>query len=117
MYPSRCWRGRPGEAIDVLASPAKTFGEKAVPQTSALLLALTASHFSRSGSMVGLEYWLQFRKAVRADEEIELEWLIIRVRPHARFGGIIVDLRGRVPNSVGEMAPAAKGRVVVSEKL
>ena len=86
-------------------------------QTSALLLALTASHFSRNGSMVGLEYWLQFRKAVKADEEIELEWLVVRVRPHQRLGGLIVDLRGRVRNQAGQTALAAKGRVLVTEKL
>ncbi len=43
----------------------------------ALLLGLTASHFSQSGSMVGLEYWVQFRRPVFADETIRLEWLII----------------------------------------
>jgi acyl dehydratase len=29
--------------------------------TTALLLGLTASHFSRDASMVGLEFWVQFR--------------------------------------------------------
>jgi acyl dehydratase len=85
--------------------------------TGALLMALTASHFSRSGSMVGLEFWLQFRKAVRANEEIELEWLVIRVRPNAKLGGAIVDLRGRVRNQAGETALAAKGRVLITDRL
>src|SRR5215831_19964489 len=70
--------------------------------TGALLMALTAKRFSQGGSMVGLEFWLNFRKAIYADEEIDLEWLVIRVRPHARLGGSIVDLRGRVRNQRGE---------------
>jgi len=37
--------------------------------TTALLLALTASHFSKTCAMVGLEFWVRFRKAVRADEQ------------------------------------------------
>jgi 3-hydroxybutyryl-CoA dehydratase len=86
-------------------------------QTGALLMALTAKHFSKGGSMVGLEFWLRFRKAVYADEEIELEWLVISVRPHAKLGGALVDLRGRVRNEKGETALGAKGRVLVTDKL
>jgi acyl dehydratase len=67
--------------------------------------------------MVGLEFWLRFRKAVYADEEIELEWLVISVRPHARLGGAIVDLCGRVRNEKGETALGAKGRVLVTDNL
>ncbi|HKC13251.1 MAG TPA: MaoC family dehydratase, partial [Vicinamibacteria bacterium] len=47
--------------------------------TTALLLGLTASHFSQRGAMVGLEFWVRFRRAVFADERIRLEWLVIRV--------------------------------------
>src|SRR6202171_1543134 len=68
------------------------------PQTTAHLMALTASHFSRRGSMVGLEFWFRFRRPIFADETIRLEWLVIAVRPHARLGGGIVDLRWRVRN-------------------
>ena len=86
-------------------------------QTGALLMALTATHFSRGASMVGLEFWLKFRKPIYADEEIELEWLVVRVKEHARLGGVIVDLRGRVRNHRGETALGAKGRVLVTDKL
>jgi acyl dehydratase len=40
------------------------------PQTTAHLLALTASHFSKRGAMLGLEFWVQFRRPVYADETI-----------------------------------------------
>lgn len=42
-------------------------------QTTALLLGLTASHFSKRGSMVGLEFWVRFRRPVFADETVRLE--------------------------------------------
>ncbi len=86
-------------------------------QTSALLMALTATHFSQRAAMVGLEFWFRFRRAVFADETIRLEWLVISVKPHPRLGGQMVDLRGRVLNQAGETAVGAKGRVLVTEQL
>ena len=51
-------------------------------QTTALLLGLTASHFSKLGALVGLEFWVGFRRPVYADETIRMEWLVIRVTAH-----------------------------------
>ena len=87
------------------------------PQTAAHLMALTASHFSRRGAMVGLEFWFRFRRPVFADETIKLEWLVVSVKHNARLGGEVIDLRGRVRNEAGETAVGAKGRVLVTEKL
>ena len=50
------------------------------PQTTAHLLALTASHFSNRGAMLGLEFWVRFRRPVYADETITLEWLVVSVK-------------------------------------
>jgi acyl dehydratase len=86
-------------------------------QTTALLLGLTAAHFSQNCSMVGLEYWVRFRRPVFADETISLEWLVIKVTPNARVGGFIVDLRGRIRGQDGRTAVGAKGRVLVTDKL
>jgi acyl dehydratase len=85
--------------------------------TTGLLMGLTASHFSQNAAMVGLEFWFRFRRPIFADETIRLEWLVIAVRPNARLGGDIVDLRGRIRNQVGETAVGAKGRVLVAERL
>ena len=85
--------------------------------TTALLLGLTASHFSKNSSMVGLEFWVQFRRPVYADETIRLEWLIVQVTPNAHLGGDIVDLRGRIRNEQGMTVVGAKGRVLVTEQL
>jgi len=80
-------------------------------------MGLTATHFSQEKAMVGLEFWFRFRRPIFADETIRLEWLVIAVRPHARLGGDIVDLRGRIRNQIGETAIGAKGRVLVAERL
>jgi len=86
-------------------------------QTTALLLGLTATHFSKDTSMVGLEYWVKFRRPVFADERIRLEWLVIKVTQNARLGGDIVDLRGRVRGEDGQTSIGAKGRVLVTNRL
>lgn len=86
-------------------------------QTTAHLMALTATHFSQRAAMVGLEFWFRFRRPVFADETISLEWLVVAVNQHARLGGDVVELRGRVRNSAGETAVGAKGRVLLTEQL
>lgn len=67
--------------------------------------------------MVGLEYWVKFRRPVFADERIRLEWLVIKVTQNARLGGDIVDLRGRVRGEDGQTSIGAKGRVLVTNRL
>jgi 3-hydroxybutyryl-CoA dehydratase len=87
------------------------------PQTTAHLMALTASHFSERGAMVGLEFWFRFRKPIYADETIDLEWLVVAVKANAKLKGEVVELRGRIRNAAGETAIGAKGRVLVTDKL
>ena len=85
--------------------------------TTALLLALTASHFSNRGAMVGLEFWQRFLRPVFAEETITLEWLVVRVTPNPKLGGAIVELRGRIQGADGHTAVGAKGRVLVAAEL
>src|SRR5215475_6357020 len=85
--------------------------------TTALLLGLTASHFSQHGAMVGLEFWVRFRRPIYADETIRLEWLVIKVTPNEKLRGEIVELRGRIKGQDGQTAVGAKGRVLVTERL
>jgi 3-hydroxybutyryl-CoA dehydratase len=86
-------------------------------QTTAHLMALTATHFSKTGGMVGLEFWFRFRRPVYADETISLEWLVVQVKENARLGGDVVELRGRIRDAAGETAVGAKGRVLLIERL
>ena len=85
--------------------------------TTALLLGLTASHYSKEAAMVGLEFWVRFRRPIFADETIHLEWLVVKVTPNAKLGGDIVELRGRIRNQRGETALGAKGRILVTDRL
>jgi 3-hydroxybutyryl-CoA dehydratase len=85
--------------------------------TTALLLGLTASHFSKRGAMVGLEFWQRFRRPVFADETIRIEWLVVRVTPNERLRGEIVELRGRIKGEDGQTAVGAKGRVLLTDHL
>jgi len=85
--------------------------------TTALLLGLTASHFARKGAMVGLEFWVRFRRPIYADETIRLEWLVVKVTPNARLGGDVVELRGRIRSQNGQTALGARGRVLVTDRL
>jgi 3-hydroxybutyryl-CoA dehydratase len=87
------------------------------PQTTAHLMALTASHFSKRGAMLGLEFWFRFRRPIYADETITLEWLVVGVKQSTRLKGEIIDLRGRIRNENGETAVGAKGSVLVTEQL
>ncbi len=85
--------------------------------TTALLLALTASHFSRDSAMLGLDYWVGFKRPIYADEKIDLQWLVIRVTPNAKLGGDVVELRGRILGEDGKTSLGAKGRLLVTNKL
>jgi 3-hydroxybutyryl-CoA dehydratase len=87
------------------------------PQTTAHLLALTASHFSKRGAMLGLEFWVRFRRPVYADETITLEWLVVSVKSSARLNGEIIDLRGRIRKENGETAVGAKGRILLTKSF
>ena len=87
------------------------------PHTTALLLALTASHFSKTGAMLGLEFWVRFRRAIYADETIRLEWMVIKVTPNQKLKGDVVELRGRIKGADGKTSLGAKGRVLLTDRL
>ena len=87
------------------------------PHTTALLLSLTASYFSKKGAMLGLEFWVQFRRPIYADETIRLEWMVIKVTPNKKLKGEIIDLRGRIKGQDGLTSLGAKGRILVTDKL
>lgn len=76
------------------------------PHTTAMLLALTASHF-----------WVRFRRPIYADETIFLEWMVVKVTANQKLRGDIVDLRGRIKGQDGKTSLGAKGRVLVTDQL
>jgi acyl dehydratase len=93
------------------------FGRPIASTRPPWVLGLIASHFSKRCAIVGLEFWVRFKKAIFADERIVLEWLVVKVTPNAKLGGDVVELRGRIRNSAGETALGAKGRDLVTDQL
>jgi 3-hydroxybutyryl-CoA dehydratase len=63
--------------------------------------------------MVGLEFWVRFKRPIFADETIRIEWLVIRVTPCERLKGDVIELRGRILGSDGRTAVGAKGSVLL----
>ena len=104
---------------DVAFAAASRFGRLIASgtHTTALLLALTASYFARKGAMLGLDFWVRFRRPVFADESIRLEWLIVRVTRNERLGGVVVELRRRITNQVGATVLGTKGRILVTDRI
>ena len=67
--------------------------------------------------MVGLEFWVRFRRPVYADETIRLEWLVVKVTANEKLNGDVVELRGRIKAQDGQTALGAKGRILLTERL
>ena len=67
--------------------------------------------------MLGLEFWVRFRRPIYADETICLEWMVVKVTPNRKLRGDIVELRGRIKGQDGKTSLGAKGRVLVTDQL
>lgn len=67
--------------------------------------------------MVGLEFWVRFRRPVYADETIRMEWLVVRVTRNDKLRGDVIELRGRIQSQDGRTALGAKGRVLLTDRL
>ena len=82
-------------------------------QTTALLIGLASSHFSRPGEGFGrellcLNFNFSFKGPVFAEQTLQLSWQVASVDWHERLGGwlALVDGRAAVPHG----APAVVGR-------
>lgn len=83
------------------------------PQTSGLLMGSVAANLTRFGPMLGLDFRFFFRAPVVAGTEAHIEWLVIRVTPKPRAGGLLVELRGRLLTERGTSAVGARGTALV----
>lgn len=82
--------------------------------TTALLLGLTAAHFSKITSVVGRRFTVEFRRAVSADANVAIEWQVMELTPRATRPGTIVRLEGTLTDRAsGEVCVAAHGEVVI----
>lgn len=84
--------------------------------SASLLMALTATHFSRHAQPLGLEFKLHFHKAVHAGDTLQLAWTVTRVQWKASLGGDLVWLDGEARNQHDEVALAATATLLVMDK-
>jgi acyl dehydratase len=82
--------------------------------SASLLMALTASHFSRHAQPLGLEFRLHFHRAAGAGDTLQLAWTVTRVQWKASLGGDLVWLDGEARNQRGEVALAATATLLVT---
>jgi acyl dehydratase len=85
--------------------------------SASLLMALTASHFSRHAQPLGLEFKLHFHRAVHAGDTLQLGWTVTRVQDKPSLGGDLVWLDGEARNQRGEVALAATATLLVVDRI
>lgn len=84
--------------------------------SASLLMALTATHFSRHAQPLGLDFSLKFRKAVKAGDTLLLRWTVTRIEFKPKLAGELVSLAGDATNQHGEVALAATALLLVTDK-
>jgi acyl dehydratase len=82
--------------------------------TTALLMGLTASHFSkRAPPVVGVSFSIALERAVAADATVSFGWTVVAVQPHKGGPAQLVDLEGELRDGDGRTCVTATGRVLV----
>ncbi len=102
--------------IDPAHAAASPYGALIVSGThsSALLLGLTASHFSKVTSVIGRRFTVKFKRAVRADAKVTIEWRVVGLVARASGPGTVVQLEGDMRDAAsGEVYVSATGEVVI----
>jgi 3-hydroxybutyryl-CoA dehydratase len=87
------------------------------PHCASILLARVATYFSRSTSMVGLEFTLKFQAPARPGDTLRFRWEVADVVWNEKLKGDIVSLEGSVWNSAGIELLTSQGKVLVSGNL
>lgn len=110
--------------IDTQAAQRARFGEiiASGQHTSAIMMGMLASHFSRSGDgvqreMLCLNMNFAFKAPVFADQDIRLEWRVSTVEWKARLNGVLAQLDGTASVRGGHPAVVARGSILVKEVL
>lgn len=102
--------------VDPAYAAVSAYGALIVSGThsSALLLGLTASHFSKATSVVGRRFSVKFKRAVRADAKVMIEWRVVGLVARASGPGTVVQLEGDMRDAAsGEAYVGASGEVVI----
>ena len=86
------------------------------PQPASIFMALTATHFSRQTSMLGLEFNLKFQKPVFPEVSYQMQWTVISVEWKEKLQGEIVRLEGTITAPTGETVLSGVGTTLVRAK-
>ena len=87
------------------------------PQPASRFLGMTATHFSKRGASLGLEFTLRFTGPVRPGERLEMVWDVVEVTSKPKLNGEIVKIDGRVTNPAGKVVLTGTGTVLVARSL
>lgn len=84
--------------------------------TSSILMGLTATHFSRLGQVLGMNFSLDLLHPVMANETVVLEWVVTSTAAHLK-GGYVIDLEGTIKGEKGLTYLHATGRVLFTSSV
>lgn len=107
--------------LDSMVAQRARFGEIVASgqQTSAILMGMLATHYSRSDDgvprqMICLNMNFAFKAPVFAEQEIVLQWKVSSVTPNAKLKGLVGLLDGHASVMRGKPAVIARGTILVS---
>jgi acyl dehydratase len=107
--------------LDSMVAQRARFGEIVASgqQTSAILMGMLATHYSRSDDgvarqMICLNMNFAFKAPVFAEQEIVLQWQVSSVTPNAKLKGLVGLLDGHASVVPGKPSVVARGTILVS---
>lgn len=87
------------------------------PHYTSLFMGMAATHFSRQGAMLGLEFNFHFLRPVLANDTITMQWKVSEVLNKDSLGGELVSLSGKITNHLDKVVLTATGKVLVTPAL
>jgi len=82
-------------------------------QSTAMLMAMTATFLSAKGAALGLEYSFRFRKAIRMGETVNMHWVVTKITPKPGLGDIVAFEARLTFAESGELAVSGTGKCVL----
>ena len=91
-------------------------------QTSALMMGLLATHFSRASDglrreMLCLNFNFSFKLPVFADQDLLLNWKVASAEWNGKLGGVLAHLDGTATVVRSHPAVIARGTILVKEAV
>ena len=84
---------------------------------TALLMGLTATHFSKRHQPLGLEFRFRFRRAVHAGATLDLGWTVVDVLPKPSLAGDIVTLEGQACDDAGVVYTTGQAKLLIRPRI